>query len=173
MLGRVSSELHPYDDVERRFCDADEDPSRCQRGLALVAGLLGLPAPRRVDGLRYDLRYYSGGTGVFDRHHVALPCDAAEVDVIVARLGLATPEDAVADAGWREEFEWFIGGDDEGVLPPLRARVVAFVVGERADFQPVPDERARVWFFRGSDVNAWALVYEQDGRLCLIAQEHG
>jgi len=172
MLARVSSDLHRYDDVERRFCDADTGLGQRERGRALVAKLLGLPAPLTSGGLRYDLSFFSGGIGVLDRLHVALPCGTAEVDAIVARLGLATPEEAVADAVWRDDFEWLIG-DDEEDPQPLRARVAAFVAEERADFQPGPDERARVWFSRDSGVNAWSLLYEQDGWLCLIAREQG
>ncbi|WP_143141149.1 hypothetical protein [Nannocystis exedens] len=169
----MSDSLHRYDDVERRFCDADRDLRQRERGLALVARLLGLPALETTDGLRYDLRYFSGGIGVIDRLHVALPCGAAEVDAIVARLGLVTPEDAVADAAWREDFEWFVSDEDGEGLLPLRARVVAFLAEKRADFQPRPDERARVWFARSSNVNTWSVVYEQDGTLCLAAYDQG
>lgn len=169
----MPSDLHRYDGVERRFCDGDRNPWQRERGLVLVGELLGSPALRVARGLRYDLRYFSGGIGAIDRHHVALPCGAAEVDAVVARLDVATPDEAAADAAWRDEFEWLIGGDDDEPPPPLRDRVVAFIAEERNEFQPAPDAHARVWFSRGSGINAWCLLYEQAGWLCLIAYEQG
>lgn len=166
----MSSDLHPYDGVDRRFRDDDPDAARRDRGRELAARLLGLDAPAAE--LRYDLNFYSGGIGVLDRLYVALPCSPAQADAIVARLGFVTPEAAVADARWREVFEWLIGGDNEEGLS-LRALVTAFVAESRAEFQPAPDERARVWFAPDSGVNAWQLVYAQDGSLCLIAYDQG
>lgn len=170
MLAGVSDNLHPYDDVERRFRDDDDDPSRRARGRDLVARLLGGTAVPAA-GLRYDFSFYSGGIGVIDRLYVALPCGAAEVDAIVARLGWLTPEASVADASWREHFLWLLGVEDEE--RPLRALVGEFIAEQRTDFQPVPDEQARVWFESYSGVNSWALLYEQDGRLCLIGYDQG
>lgn len=167
----MRGDLHPYDDIERRFRDDDVDPSRLARGRELVADLLGLSRPPASAGLRYDLSFYSGGTGCLDRLRIALPCAAAEVDAIVARRGHATPEALVADPTTREEFEWLVRGDDDDQT--LRAALQEFIAGERADFQPLPDEGARVWFERGSDVNSWLLLYEQDGRLCLICFDQG
>ena len=164
-------DLHPYDGKERRFRHDDADSSQRDRARALVARLLGLAAPPPPEGLRYDLCFYSGGIGVLDRLHVALPCAPAEVDAIVARLGLATPEAAVADAAWCGDFNWLVRDEDEPL--PLRAAVAVFIEKQRADFQPSPEERSRVWFFPESGVNAWLLVYEQDGELGYIAFEQG
>jgi len=164
-------DLHPYDGKERRFRHDDADPSQRVRDLALVARVLGLPAPPPSEGLRYDLRFYSGGMGILDRLHVALPCAPAEVDALVARLGLATPEAAVADEAWREDFEWLVLDEDEP--RSLQAAVAAFIEENRTELQPSSDEHARVWFSRESGVNAWSLVYEQDGVLSLIAFNQG
>lgn len=164
-------ELHPYDGQERRFRHDDAEARRIARGRALVAELLGLPAPPASADLRYDLRFYSGGIGVLDRLHIALPCAPAEVDAIVARLRLVTPEAAVADAAWRDEFEWLVHGED--APRSLRTAVAAFVEAERAAFQPRPEAEARVWFAPDSGANAWSLVYEQGGELCLIAFDQG
>lgn len=168
ILAGVSGELHPYDDVERRFCDGDEHPSRRARGRELVARLLGV-AEVSAAGLRYDLSFYSGGIGVIDRLHVALPCGAVEVDAIVARGGFVTSEVAVASAP--DDFEWL---DPEGGEPrTTRELIVGLVDDERADFQPRLDGRGRAWFAPESNVNTWTLLYEQDGRLCLIGRDQG
>lgn len=169
MLAGVSDELHPYDGVERRFRDDDVDPSRRDRGRELVARLMGHVRLPATAGLRYDLSFYSGGLGVIDRLYVALPCGADEVDAIVAGLGYVTPEVAVAAAP--DDLEWL--EPDDGARRTARELVAGLVDDERAEFQPPLGERGRVWLAPGSDVNAWTLLYEQDGRLCLIGRDQG
>ncbi|APR84563.1 Hypothetical protein A7982_09912 [Minicystis rosea] len=121
--------------------------------------------------MRYDLRFTSGGMGICDRLHIALPCAPEEVDAIVARLGLVSPEVAVADERWGAEIAWLVSDEDEP--RPLHAAVVAFVAAKRAELQPLPDEHARVWLAPASGVNAWTLVYEQDGELGFISFDQG
>ena len=164
-------DLHPYDGQTRRFHHHDGDPSCRARGLALVARVLRLSAPPPSEGLRYDLSFHSGGTGIFDQLHVAFPCAPAEVDAIVARLRFVTPEDAIADEESREQLENLLLDEDKP--RSLRAAVIAFLEEHRTDLLPRPDEHARVWFSPDSGVNAWSVVYEQDGEQCFIAFDQG
>jgi hypothetical protein len=117
-------DLHPYDGQTRTFGHDDKDPSQRARGLALVVKVLRLQAPPPVAGLRYHLSFHSGGTGIFDRLHIALPRTPAEVEAIVARLQLVTPEVAAVDAEWHEQFENLVLDEDEP--RPLRAAVMLF-----------------------------------------------
>src|SRR5262249_38926455 len=146
------------------FRHDDADPSQLVCGRALVARLVGLQARALpLDGLRYDLRYYSGGIGVLDRLHIALPCAPLCVDAVVAGLGLLTIEAIMADDAQREEIAWLVSGDDEP--SSLAAAAVSFIDEQRAEIQPKPNEQARIWFAPESGVNTWSLVYEQDGEL--------
>ncbi|MDC3958353.1 hypothetical protein KEG38_31140 [Polyangium jinanense] len=163
-----TDDLHPYDDIVRRFHHDDTDELLRARGLALVARLLRLPSLPPL-GLRYDMYFYSGGIGISDQIHISLPCTPTETNAIIARLGFATPEEAVADEAWRDDFEFLVldGNDTE----PLHTAVAAFVEEHRAEFQPPPDEPMRTWFSRESGPNAWSLVYEREGVLSFLALE--
>jgi hypothetical protein len=167
----ADDDLHPYDGTIRRFRHDDADASRRARGSALVARLLGLPAPPRASGLRYDLSFLSDGCGVYDRLYIALPCGPGEVDAMVARLGFATPEAIVADEMWRDDFENLVLSEEEP--RSLREAVVAFVEHERTSFQARPGEHARIWFDPQDTVNDWTVVYEEGGELCFIGFSQG
>jgi hypothetical protein len=62
--------LPPYDNKEYRCRHSDADR---REGLAKVAELLGLAGVSDQGGLFYDLSFYSGGIGVFDRLAVTMP----------------------------------------------------------------------------------------------------
>jgi hypothetical protein len=136
-----------------------------------VVKVLRLQAPPPVAGLRYHLSFHSGGTGIFDRLHIVLPRTPAEVEAIVARLQLVTPEVAAVDAEWHEQFENLVLDEDEP--RPLRAAVTAFLEENRSEILPRPGEDARVWFSPDSGVNSWSVVYEQGGDLCFVAFDQG
>ena len=165
------SNLHPYDGRERSFRHDDGEPARRDRGRALVARLLGLPELPVTAGLRYELRYYSGGIGAQDHIHVALPASRDEVNAAVARLRLVTPEAAAADVESGEDVAWVLLDDDDP--RPLAEAAARFVEEERADFQPRPEEGSRVWLALPFSPNFWTVVYEAGGDLCLIAFDQG
>jgi hypothetical protein len=164
--------LHPYDGRERRFSHADAEPEALARGRELVARLLSLPEPPSAEGLRYELSFYSGGIGVIDRLHVAMPCVPAEVEGIATRAGMIVPEALRVGDERREEFDWLVHGE-EHPQRSLEAAVVAFVDDNRRAFQPRPHEGMRTWFWPDSDVNTWSLLYEIDGELAFIAYDQG
>jgi len=165
-------ELHPYDGRERRFGHDDADSDQRARGRALVARLLGLPAPPAEEGLRYALSFYSGGIGVIDRLHVAMPCAGDEAEAIAARAGWLTPEAVLADDEERGEIEWLVQ-DDEHPERTLAEAIAAFIEEHRADFQPRAAASARLWVAPGSGVNAWTIVYAIDGELALLGYDQG
>lgn len=165
-------DLHPYDGRTRCFGHDDAAPEQRARGRALVARLLGLPAPPAAEGLCYSLSFHSGGSGVIDRLHVAMPSTEQEAEVIAARLGLVTFEAAQADAEARVEIEWLVH-DDEHAERTLVEALAAFIDLERAEFQPRPGAGARVWLASESNVNTWTLVYAVDGTLAFLAYDQG
>lgn len=164
-------DLHPYDGRVRRFRDSDEDPAAVARGRGLVAAQLSLPGPPPAAGLRYDLSFDSGGSGVLDRLYAAFPCAPAEAAAIAARAGFLA-----VTAPWPEEdrrsLEWLVHLED---LPDatLVDAVAAFVAEERVDFQPPPGDDTTVWAEPGSDVNHWCLLYATGGVLAYIAFDQG
>lgn len=164
-------DLHPYDGRDRRFSDSDSDPAALARGRKLVASLLRLAAPPAIAGLRYDLLFTSGGSGVFDRLHIALPCAPAEAEEIAARAGFLA-----IDAPWeqadRDDLEWLVQDEDRPERS-LAEHAAAFVANERKEFQRPVGAGLRVWFTPGSDVNSWSLLYAADGELAYIAQDQG
>jgi hypothetical protein len=164
--------LHPYDGRERRFCDDDAEPEARAGGRELVARLLCLPEPPAGVGLRYELSFYSGGIGVLDRLHIAMPCSPAGVEEIVARAGMLAPPELRVDDERREALDWLVHDERHPPQSPEEA-LAAFVNDQRRAFQPQSREGMRTWFYPDSDVNCWSLVYEVDGVLAFIAYDQG
>lgn len=167
-----AEDLHPYDGRTRRLRHEDADPEQRARGRALVARLLGLPAPPAEDGLRYSLSFHSGGIGVLDRLHVAMPCTWQQAEAIATRAGMITPAAVQADDEARGEIEWLVHDDDHPERT-LAEALAAFIDQERVGFQPRPHAEARVWLAPESGVNAWTIVYAVDGVLAFIGYDQG
>jgi hypothetical protein len=161
-------ELHPYDGVERRYRHSDPDRTL---GLAVVAYLLGLPGPPPPDGLCYDLEIYSGGIGVLDSLAIALPSSCDVWTVVAAHLKARSPEEALKDVAWEEDFRWLVLGDDAPV--PIRPAAVIFVNRERHDFQSECTSSDRILFGGGSDVNDWQVVWGDDTHLNYLGYGQG
>ncbi|MFV8754600.1 hypothetical protein ACNOYE_28970 [Nannocystaceae bacterium ST9] len=165
-----SEDLHPYDGKQRRFVDDDDDPLVRARGVALVVRVLGLTEPPRV-GLRYDLSFYSGGIGVFDRLAVSMPVSASEIDAIAAGLGMLPPAE-LSDSEDRESLDWLVLDEDHAERS-LDESVLAFLADQRRPFQSAPRPASRVWVTPGSGVNDWSMIYEVEGELAFLAYAQG
>lgn len=151
--------LHPYDNKERvfRYDDASRDD-----GLVLVAKLLKLPAAPR--GARFDLRFFSGGIGIFDHLAIALGAESAEVVRIAHELGFVAP---TADGSELEEFL----GDCDGV--PFADALVEFVAHHRLGFQPDYAPGDPIWIEPESNVNHWVVMWHSNGVLAYLAYDQG
>jgi hypothetical protein len=73
--------LHPYDNIERRYRHTDIPNAE---GLAVAARLLQLPEPLSGDEVFYDLSFFSGGIGVLDRLAISLPASPENCGRILA-----------------------------------------------------------------------------------------
>src|SRR5437868_6471666 len=141
-----SMNLHPYDGIERRFRHTDINP---KDGLAVIARILKLEKPPAADGLLYDLSFYSGGSGIFDKLAISLSADAHTWSRLIAGLGTATPEALCEDPEWRETFGWFL--DHEAGPEDPRVAAARFVNENRATFQPECLVDGRLLFAPQSD----------------------
>jgi hypothetical protein len=157
------SELHPYDGKERRF---HHDDAQRDEGLALVARFLKLPSA--PPAARYDMRFFSGGIGIFDHIAIAIEADHAEALRIVSQCGYVAP--AAAAGAWREELELLVGADESA---PFAAALVTFVADARRELQPAYAHGNPIWFEPDSDVNHWGVMWHADGVLAHLAYDQG
>jgi hypothetical protein len=90
---------------------------------------------------------------------------------LLAARGCVTPDEALADAEWGEDFRWLV--EDEELPVPLADAVARFVDEHRATFQPPCVAGTLVWVEPASTVNGWAVVWEVDGALSFRGFEQG
>lgn len=160
-------DLHPYDNVERRF--SHTDAARTE-GRSVVARVLRLPAPPTGE-LLYDLSFFSGGIGVLDHLAITLPADPALWSQITASHRGHTPEAAAWDDEWARELIWLLTGEEGDV--PIRPAAVQFVNRHRREFQTECTLASRILFEYPSDVNDWTAVWGDDTWLNYLGYSQG
>ncbi len=158
-------DLHPYDNVERRFRHTDAAPDE---GRAVAARVLGLPELPAGEVL-FDLSFFSGGIGVLDRLALTLPADPALWSRVASALRARTPEEASADESRAGELVWLF---DEGEVP-IRTAAVRFINRERRGFQTECVPSSRILFWQDSDVNGWVALRGDETRLNYLGYSQG
>jgi len=161
-------ELHPYDGIERRYHHTDSSPAQ---GLDIVRYLLNIEIPLPSEGVRYDLCFYSGGIGVLDDVAISLPATAELWARVIAALDAATPDQAIADIAWAEEFIWLVCGDAPYITVHEAAKT--FINDRRRDFQSECSVTHRILFYKGSDVNDWIALWGDDRELNFVGFSQG
>jgi hypothetical protein len=138
----VTEDLHPYDGKERRF--RFDDDTRAA-GLALVAKLLKLPAV--PSGARFELRFFSGGIGIFDNLAIAIAATRDDAQRIADACGFTSTLDEYIDA--------------------------EHVMYHRQAFQPDCAADDPIWCEPGSDVNHWTVIWFANGELAYLGYDQG
>ncbi len=149
-------DLHPYDNVERRFRHTD---SAGEEGRGVVARVLRLPQPP-AGKLLYDLSFFSGGIGTLDKLAVTLPADPALWSCVATSFSGRTPEEAAQDRSWIEDLLWLLTGEELEV--PIRPAAVQFINQHRREFQAECVSSSRILFGHESDVNDWEALWGDD-----------
>jgi hypothetical protein len=160
-------DLHPYDNVERRYRHIDETRDE---GREVVAQVLGLPAPPAGE-LLFDMSFFSGGIGVLDRVAIAMPADQALWSSVAMSLACRTPEEASVEEAWLGELIWLVTGKKEST--PIRPAAVQFINRERRVFQTECAPASRILFGYDSDVNAWVVLWGDDTWLNYLGYDQG
>jgi hypothetical protein len=160
-------DLHPYDNVERRFrhTDATRDEGR-----QVVAQMLSLAEPPAGE-LLFDMSFFSGGIGVLDRLAIAVPADRALWSSVVKSLNGRTPEEASAEESWLGDLIWLLTGAHDTI--PIRPAAVRFINRERREFQPECVPTSRVLFGYDSNVNDWVVLWGDDTQLNYLGYSQG
>jgi hypothetical protein len=161
-------DLQPYDGIERRFRHTDVDP---RAGLDLIARLLRLSQPPAPDEALYELSFYSGGTGVLDRHALAIRVTPAVWAHVASALNAVTPEEAGMAPDWADELAWLLAGEEERI--PLRHAAVAFINSKRRDFQAECSPADHILIVDGSGVNYWSVLWGTDQLLNYLGYDQG
>ena len=163
----MTRNLHPYDNVERRYRHTDGARGE---GHDVVAQVLGLPRPPAGE-LLFDLSFFSGGIGVLDRLAISMPADPVLWSRVATSLRCRTLEEACTEELWLEQLIWLLTGEQERI--PLRPAAAQFINRERRAFQPECVQTHRILFGHESDVNDWTALWGDDGRLNYLGYSQG
>lgn len=163
----MTVDLHPYDSVRRRFCHTD---AAQDEGRALIARLLGLPAPLAGE-LLYDLSFFSGGIGVIDHLAITLPSDGALWSRVAGSLCARTLAEAAADQSWAGDLIGLLTGEEEAV--PLRPAAVQFINQHRREVQAECAPASCILFGYESNVNDWVVLWGEDAQLNYLGYSQG
>ena len=150
--------MREYDGIEKRYRKSDLD---LDKNIELVEDLLGFCPD--VEQLDFDLSFYSGGIGVYDK--LAISCLHSSNGLLLTKekYNLMTPEEAIKDLIWAEDFEWLVKGDNDDA--DYLVSTVNFINDNKAEFQDVCLQDSKIYFSYESNVNHWAVVWLVGERL--------
>ena len=164
-------ELHPYDGIERCFRHTDTDRTT---GFDIIAQLLQLQICPPYNDILYDLSFYSGGFGIFDRLAISLPANRKIWESTIVKLGAKTLEDANQDLSWTSELVWLLSDDEEDEIAViLRETAVRFINNSRCEFQSSCKMVNWIYFIDGSNINHWGTLWGDATRLNYRAYSQG
>jgi hypothetical protein len=165
---KMKLDLHPYDNIERRYRDTDVSQ---EAGLEVIKTLLHLGAAPSPEGLFYDLMFFSGGIGVLDELAISMPASTELWAGIAAGLRAQSPEKAIEEESWAEELMWLLTGEDGPAAP--RAAAIRFINSERRPFQAECHSASRILFQADSNVNDWTVLWGNDAQLNYLGYSQG
>lgn len=149
--------MREYDGVEKRYRKSDLD---LERNLTIIENLIGFRP--FVEQLDFDLSFYSGGIGMYDKLAIACIASRDQKEQTKKLLNLFTPEQAVAMKEWKEDFIWLIEGED--TCPDILAGAATFINENKAAFQDHCLPGHEMSFSYESNVNNWTAVWGNESR---------
>ena len=158
--------MRKYDSIDYSYKTGDKQSADAIR---IISGVLGFE-PDKV-GLEYELNLYAGGTGIDDRLAFCAALADGKMKAAIKGLQLITPEEAINDPAWGEDFAWLLG--DETVSATAQDLSIRFINQNRKQFQCVCSEHCTVLFGRESNVNTWSAVWISNGALNYLSFDQG
>jgi len=158
--------MRKYDNVDYRFRSSD---AKSEKAVETISGILGFLPDTNM--LEYDLNFFSGGIGVDDR--LAFSCAVAPdtLEVAVRNLRLVSPEEALSDPVWAEDFIWLV--KHQGDATSIRLSSANFINSKRRPFQSQCNESLAMFFAQQSDVNTWTAVWVSENKLNYLYADQG
>lgn len=144
--------MREYDGIERNYKTSDPDQTK---NLDRIKNILGfLP---KSEGLNFDLSFYSGGIGVFDKLAVSCEVNSEQWNFVKENLKLHSPESALLIGNWAEEFVWLL--EAEGHEQNINQFASEFINNNKREFQGQCTPASEIYFSYESDVNHWVAVW--------------
>ena len=158
--------MRAYDNKDYRYKTSDADS---ETALSYIKQILGFQPD--VNTLEYDLNFFAGGIGVFDRLAFSCGIQRQQWPELIKKLDLVKPSDALGILDWREEFLWLV--KTEEATAPIDAFSAQFINSEKRDFQALCISNGQIFFRMHSDVNSWTAVWEQNGTINYLSFDQG
>lgn len=156
--------MRPYDGIDYRYTNSDADK---ESAIGIIQNILGFVP--ETDGLDYSLNFFSGGIGVDDR--LAIRCKFCPSDwpLVVGKLNLKHPSEALANPDWGEDFAWLVSNGEA----LSDADFCSFVNANKREFQDSLPLENTPFFTDESNVNTWCVVWIVENRLNYLSFDQG
>jgi hypothetical protein len=144
--------MREYDGIEKRYRKSDFD---LEKNLNIIEKLLGFRPT--VEQLDFDLSFYSGGIGIYDKLAISCTASLVQKKQNKEKLNLFSPESAITMREWVEDFVWLVESDD--TYSDILVGSAKFINENKSDFQDVCLPSDEMFFSYESNVNDWAVVW--------------
>lgn len=160
------TDMHPYDGIDYRYTSSDADK---EKAIRVIQNILGF-APE-TNGLDYSLNFYSGGIGVDDR--LAIRCKFTSFDwpLVIGKLNLKQPSEALANPDWGEDFAWLVSNNE--APSDISADCCNFISTNKKVFQDSVSLENTFLFTDESNVNSWCVVWVVENNLNYLSFDQG
>ncbi|XLZ72034.1 hypothetical protein ABT364_08745 [Massilia sp. SR12] len=158
--------MRAYDNKDYRYKTSEGES---EAALRFVKQVLGFHPD--VSTLEYDLNFFAGGIGVYDRVAFSCGIQSQQWPDLVKKLNLVTPSDALGFSDWREEFLWLVNSEEP--TTSIDVYSADFINSKKRDFQALCISSGQIFFSKDSDVNSWTAVWENDGTINYLGFEQG
>jgi hypothetical protein len=144
--------MRKYDGIKYSYKHSDHDSVK---NYERVKNILGFLPP--LNGLSFDLSFYSGGIGILDKLAISCKVNREQWDIVRKKLTLHSPETALLMDCWAEEFVWLI--DAEGEEGNINQFASEFINSNKREFQEPCSPTSEIYFSYQSGVNNWTAVW--------------
>jgi hypothetical protein len=170
--------LHDYQGIRHRFKDDDFDPSLLERGQAIIREILKLPSLMDVSPIKYDLSFYSGGTGIIDNVFIKLSCNSTKASEIISSLKLVDVANENLDLESHDYLIWSTIEEESeesvDICTLIRNNKISQLVNdEKADFQDIASIEHFICIGENTGPNYGTIAYYLNGSLNYISYDYG
>ncbi len=158
--------MREYDGREKRYKKSDQN---IKKNLDIIENLLGFrPFLEQLD---FDLSFYSGGTGVDDSLTISCEASPSQIEKSINKLHMYSPEQAVKESEWREDFLWLVAGEDE--CSDILISASSFINEIKENFQDSCFPNNKMYFSFESNVNSYTVIWIIGKKLNYIYFDQG
>jgi hypothetical protein len=157
--------MREYDNIEYRY---RTNESNSEAALRFISRELGYSPDTSL--LKFDLSFFSGGIGVFDKLAFSCGANDGQWEALIQKLSLLSPSETMMNEEWAEDLTWLVRHSEPYSIEESCAQ---FINTEKKQFQGDCTPDCKIFFSKESNVNTWTAIWGKNGDLNYLHFDQG